>query len=123
MGPAHCCATLIYHAGEYCLGKLMLSPISREEALRRINANADRIRALGAKRVALFGSVARGEHGTGSDVDILVEFERGKKTFDNYMDLKIFLEGLFGRKVDLVLKDAIKPALRDSILEGAVYAA
>ena len=97
--------------------------ISREEALRRISANADRIRAFGVKRVALFGSMAREEHGSGSDVDILVEFERGKKTFDNYMDLKFFLESLSGRNVDLVLKEAIKPGLRDSILEGAVYAA
>lgn len=45
-----------------------------------------------------------------------------KKTFDAYMDLKIFLESLFGRPVDLVLADAIKPKLRGPIPEDAVHA-
>jgi predicted nucleotidyltransferase len=101
-----------------------MKPImSRKEALRRIKSNSDRIRAFGVKRVALFGSYARDENSSSSDVDILVEFEKGQKTFDNYMDLKFFLESMFGRKVDLVLKDAIKPALERSIMDGAVYAA
>jgi predicted nucleotidyltransferase len=100
----------------------MASVLSREEALRRINSNADRIRAFGVKRVALFGSLARNEGTGGSDVDVLVEFEKGMKSFDNYMDLKFFLENVLGRNVDLVVKEAIKPALKRSILDGAVYA-
>jgi len=112
-----------YSACEYSFGECVKNEITREEALRRMNANADRIRSFGVKRVALFGSVARGDQRSDSDVDVLVEFERGKKTFDNYMDLKFFLENVFGRNVDLVVKEAIKPALRRSILDGAVYAA
>jgi len=101
-----------------------MKPImSRKEALRRIKSNSDRIRAFGVKRVALFGSYARDENSSSSDVDILVEFEKGQKTFDNYMDLKFFLESMFGRKVDLVVREAIKPALERSIMDGAVYAA
>ena len=57
-----------------------------------------------------------------SDVDILVEFEKAHETFDNYMDLKFYLEELFGRKVDLVIIDSIKPALRSNILRSAEYA-
>jgi hypothetical protein len=44
------------------------------------------------------------------------------KTFDAYMDLKEFLEGLFGCPVDLVLVDALKPRLRSPILKEAVHA-
>ena len=60
------------------------------------------------KNIGVFGSQIRGEANKKSDIDILVEFENGYKTFDNYMDLKFYLEELLGSKVDLVLKDALK---------------
>jgi len=97
--------------------------LSKDDVLKSLSASKRRFRALGVRRIGLFGSFARGEQRKGSDLDILVEFERGKKSFDNYMDLKFLLEDLFGRDVDLVVKEAIRPALRNSILEGAVYAA
>jgi hypothetical protein len=53
-------------------------------------------------------------------LDFVVEFER--KSFDAYMDLKFLLEDLFGCSVDLVLKEAIKPRLREAILGEAVHA-
>ncbi|MHA1470922.1 MAG: nucleotidyltransferase family protein [Candidatus Asgardarchaeia archaeon] len=76
----------------------------------------------GARNVRVFGSVARGEEEADSDIDILVEFEKGKKTFDNYMDLKFFLEDLFKCKVDLVIADALKPDLKPIILGSVIYA-
>jgi len=57
-----------------------------------------------------------------SDLDVLVMFEEGQKTFDNYMDLKFYLENLFGRKVDLVTEKALKPQLKDIIMKDVVYA-
>jgi len=54
------------------------------------------------------------------DLDFLVEFQT--KSFDAYMDLKDLLEQWFGRPVDLVLADALKPALRDKVLRETVYA-
>jgi predicted nucleotidyltransferase len=75
---------------------------------------------MGVKSLALFGSLARGEGTDSSDVDILVELE--PKTFDTYMDVKLFLERLLGRRVDLVLADAVKPRLRQTILAEAVHA-
>ena len=75
----------------------------------------------GVRRIGLFGSCTRGEDRPGSDVDILVEFER--KTFDNYMGLKFFLEDRLARRVDLVIADSIKPRLRESILQEVEYAA
>ncbi|MGA8808545.1 MAG: nucleotidyltransferase domain-containing protein, partial [Thermoanaerobaculia bacterium] len=64
---------------------------------------------------------ARGDAGPQSDVDFLVELS--EKSFDRYMDLKEFLQELLGRKVDLVLKSAIKARLRERILSEAVRAA
>ena len=72
------------------------------------------------KSLGIFGSLARGEATANSDLDLLVEF-KGDVTFDNYMDLKFLLEDLFKRKIDLVIKEDIKPQIRDKILEETVY--
>lgn len=76
---------------------------------------------FGVKKIGVFGSFVRGEELDNSDIDILVEFEKGQKTFDNYMELKFYLEDLFDRKVDLVTISSIKPQLKDNILDEIVY--
>ena len=88
------------------------------DILGRLSADADRLRSLGVRRLALFGSASRGEDGAASDLDFLVEFDR--KTFRNYMGLLRLLEGTFGRRVDLVIREALKPALRESVLAEAL---
>ncbi len=75
----------------------------------------------GVRRIGLFGSFARGGAGPMSDVDVLVEFEDPFVTFDRYMDLKIFLEDLFSRQVDLVLRHTLKPRIRNTIEEETVF--
>jgi predicted nucleotidyltransferase len=77
---------------------------------------------FGVKRIGIFGSFSRGEEREDSDLDVLVVFEEGQKTFDNYMDLKFYLEDLFGREVDLVTERALKPQLKDIIMKEVVYA-
>ncbi|WP_291322847.1 nucleotidyltransferase family protein [Desulfonatronospira sp.] len=72
------------------------------------------------RRIGLFGSVLNDAAETGSDVDILVELDQ--PTFDNYMDLKFFLEDAFGRSVDLVLADNLKPRLKPIISQEVTYA-
>ena len=88
--------------------------------LQTLSPHRDALRRLGVKRLGLFGSAARDEGPPPGDLDFLVELD--PKTFDAYMDVKAFLEDLFDRPVDLVLADALKPALRDGILEETVYA-
>jgi hypothetical protein len=71
-------------------------------------------------RIGVFGSFARGDAGPESDVDILVELK--EPTFDNYMDLKFYLEEILHHPVDLVIHDAIKPRLKPIIEQEVVYA-
>ena len=78
-------------------------------------------REYGVRRIGLFGSFARGDAGPGSDVDVLVEFADPFVTFDRYMDLKFYLEDLFGRRVDLVIRRTLKPRIRGTVEEEAVY--
>lgn len=73
-------------------------------------------------KIGIFGSFARGEGRKESDIDVLVEFEEGFKTFDNFMDLKYYLEDIFSRNVDLVTVNALKPQLKDDILQDVIYA-
>lgn len=91
-----------------------------EQILGKLEEHQAKIRGFGVRRIGVFGSYARGEAKEGSDMDCLVEFER--KSFDNYMDLKFFLEDLFGCRIDLVIADAVKPRLRKPILEETIYA-
>jgi len=72
------------------------------------------------QRIGVFGSFARGQAGPESDVDILVELN--EPTFDNYMDLKFYLEDILGLPVDLVIHDAVKPRLKPIIEQEVVYA-
>ena len=74
------------------------------------------------KKIGIFGSFARNEENETSDIDILVEFDPGFKTFDNYMELKYFIEDVFGRSVDLVTVAALKPQLKENILREVIYA-
>lgn len=92
--------------------------MTRDEILGRVRANRERLNALGVRELALFGSYARGDAGPDSDIDFVVDF--AEKTFDRYMELKELLEDSLGREVDLVLKSAIKPRLRERILREAV---
>lgn len=93
--------------------------LSRQKIMDLLIANKERIRSYSITSLALFGSALREELRDDSDIDILIEME--EKTFDNYMDLKFFLEDLFSRKVDLVMKGTIKPRIKDIILGEAVY--
>ncbi len=72
------------------------------------------------KEIAVFGSYTRGEQEEQSDLDLLIEFEEGFKTFDNYMDSKFYLEDLLNTNIDLVLKSALKERLKEAIIKEAV---
>ncbi|MCG2712473.1 MAG: nucleotidyltransferase family protein [Candidatus Omnitrophica bacterium] len=96
--------------------------LTKKEIVKAIRDNTAVIKNYGVKRLGVFGSYARSDENKKSDVDILVEFKKGQKLFDNYMELKFFLEKLFHRKVDLVIKDALKPEIRPYVINEVEYA-
>ena len=73
------------------------------------------------KWLGLFGSYVKGAAHENSDIDLLVEFK--KLSFDNYMGLRIFLEDLFEKKIDLVISNSVKPRLRQRIEKEVEYVA
>ncbi|HYH46926.1 MAG TPA: nucleotidyltransferase family protein [Thermoanaerobaculia bacterium] len=95
---------------------------NKEDIFRRVRDNQFRLRALGVCRLALFGSFVRGEQTPHSDVDLLVEFEPDRKTFDNFMALSFFLEEILRRRVELVTPESLSPFLGPHILAEAEYA-
>ena len=93
----------------------------RDEVVKKIReAKTDLETRYSVRKIGVFGSFVRGNASADSDVDILVEL--ADPTFDNYMDLKFRLEEMFGRKVDLVLADSIKPRFQPIIAREVQYA-
>ena len=86
--------------------------VKREEILRLASK-------YGARNVRIFGSVARGEAGADSDLDLLVELEAGRSLLD-HVALIQDLEDLLGRKVDVVTERALHWYIRDRVLAEAV---
>ncbi len=95
------------------------TPLTREQAIERLVACEPDIRALGVQRLALFGSVARGQARLDSDVDLLVQFLPGAKTYDRFLALSELLEARLGRRVELVTVEALSPFLGPRILAEA----
>ncbi len=93
--------------------------MDRATVHRRIRETEEELRRLGVRRLALFGSVRRNEAGPGSDVDLLVEFEPGRKSYDNFLAVLELLESLLGRRVELVTTEALSPFIGPHILAEA----
>ncbi|HET6233143.1 MAG TPA: nucleotidyltransferase family protein [Longimicrobiaceae bacterium] len=94
-------------------------PLTKDQVIERLHGARVQIRALGARRVALFGSVLRGEARPDSDVDLLVEFDPEQVTFRNFMSLSFLLEDLLERRVELVTTEALSPFIGPYILREA----
>lgn len=93
--------------------------LTRAEAVERLVASERELRALGVQRLALFGSVLRDEARPDSDVDLLVQFLPGTKTFDRFLALFDLLEERLGRRVELVTTEALSPFIGPRILAEA----
>ncbi|SRR6266852_3392003 len=90
---------------------------TKQDILTVLSEQQARIKALGVKRLGLFGSFVRGQQNTGSDVDLLVEFEPDQKTFDHFMQLAFLLEDVLQRRVELVTPEALSPYIGPYILK------
>ncbi len=93
---------------------------NRIELMKKMGAHAAEIRSFGIDRISVFGSFARNEHiKPNSDIDLILDFAPGKKSFDNLVDLGDFLEKLLGRKVELLTRESLKSATGKHILSTA----
>ena len=93
--------------------------ITRSEVESSLRKAKSQILGLGVRRLALFGSVQRDAARPDSDVDFLVEFTPGEKSFDRFSDLGELLEGLLEHRVELVTPESLSPFLRPIILAEA----
>jgi predicted nucleotidyltransferase len=76
--------------------------LTKEEILRILRENMDKIRSFGVKRIAIFGSAVRDELKKDSDIDFVVEFEEDRGNMKDFIGLIDFLENLLGRSVDVL---------------------
>jgi uncharacterized protein len=98
----------------------MDAPVSTfEEAVDRIGPKASAIRALGVERLALFGSIVRGQARPDSDADVLVRFATGEKSYDRFLELAYLLEEALGRPIELVTTESLSAVLGPKILAEA----
>ena len=94
---------------------------TKKKALSLIAEHQDKVKSLGVKKIGLFGSFVREEQSATSDLDLLVEFEQGKKTYDNFIQLCFFLEDLFKRQVELVTIESLSPYIGPHIMNEVEY--
>lgn len=100
----------------------MAQPVqTKEDIVRALRQNWRQFEALGVQRLGLFGSFVRGQQRADSDVDLVVEFRPGRKTFDNFMNLSAQLEDLLQRRVELVTTESLSPHIGPKILKEVEY--
>jgi predicted nucleotidyltransferase len=93
------------------------------EALETLRRSEQALRGRGVKHAALFGSVARGDNRSDSDIDIMIEIDPDARiTVFDYVDLKEYIAALFDEPVDVVNRESLKPYVRPSATAGAIYA-
>src|SRR2546421_13057938 len=88
---------------------------NRQEVMERIRTLTPQLRARGVRQLALFGSFARNTHHAGSDIDLLVEFAPGEKTFDNFMAVCDMLGEKLHRRGGKITRECILPSLTPHI--------
>jgi uncharacterized protein len=96
---------------------------TKQDVLQVLHQNRDRLKALGVRKIGLFGSLVRGEPHPDSDIDLLVEFEAGQKTFDAFMELSFLIEEVFQRRIELLTVESLSPYIGPHILKEVEYAA
>lgn len=95
--------------------------MTHKAVLALLQQHRNALKDLGISRVGLFGSCSRDEATGTSDIDLLLEFLPGKKTFTNYMQVCHLLESLFDVPLDIVTREGISPWLLPYIEHEVIY--
>ena len=97
--------------------------MNRHEIITRLREHEADLRARGVRHAALFGSRARGDNRSDSDIDIMLEFDPAARvTIFGYAGLKAYISGLFDARVDVVNADGLKQYVRPAATADAIYA-
>ena len=94
---------------------------SKHDILNIIKINRHKLVAFGATRIGLFGSYAKNSANTESDIDIFIEFEKGKKSFKNYTGAYLFLRDLLQKDIDFITPESLSPYIGPHILKEVEY--
>lgn len=95
--------------------------LDKTKIIHLLEDNAQKIQEFGVAKLGLFGSYSQNKQTEKSDIDILVEFEKGKKTYDNFIQLAFLLEDIFNEEVDLVTRASIASWLLPDIEKQIQY--
>ena len=96
--------------------------LSKKYIKDKISSNSVQIRQYGISKIGLFGSFVRQEQKSGSDIDILIDFQQGKETFDNFMAICDLFDAIFkGYKVEVVTVGGLSPYVGPHILNSVEY--
>jgi predicted nucleotidyltransferase len=99
-----------------------MEELNRNIIISRLLQNEKNIRNFGVARVGLFGSFLSGRQNEHSDIDLLIEFQKDKISYDNFINLCFLMDELFqGRKVEVVTTNALSPYIGPKILQQVEY--
>jgi uncharacterized protein len=100
-----------------------IRPMTRDEIIAKLREREAELRAQGVAHAALFGSIARGDDGPDSDIDILVDLDPAiVVTIFDYAGVKDFIADMFDRPVDVVSRESLKPRVRPKTTADAIHA-
>ena len=95
--------------------------LDKSDVFARLREHQFRMPEFGVQKIGVFGSFARDDATSNSDVDVLVEFDPDRKTFDNFMSLSFFLEDILQCRVELVTTSSLSPHIGPRILASVEY--
>lgn len=95
--------------------------LNKTQILNTIKDNHQQLLAFGTSRIGIFGSYAKGTYRKESDIDIYIEFEKGKKNFKNYTGAYLFLKELLQKDIDFITPESLSPHIGPHILKEVEY--
>ena len=93
----------------------------KDEVMDILRSSLSELKGFGVKRIGVFGSYARGDPDGESDIDILVEFEKGEERFENLFNVHELLKDRYDMNIDLVTIDGLSPYIGPHILEEVIF--
>lgn len=98
-----------------------MQTLTKKTILQKIKNNKEQIRQFGISKVGLFGSFARGEQKKDSDIDLMVEFKNGKKSFQNFIQFSEYVEKILGKKVEVLTPQSVSPHIAPHLKDEVSY--